>query len=465
MDFTIMDRHRAFMFLCVAMAFLLMQSFMLCLATPVPIDSCRAWALRYNKALRVSDEVVQQNSYLRRAARGAYLPAIDFTGAYFYNQKSIHLVDVDNLRTLISGLGVSASLVAELLPDDFLELDTHNVALGAVTVVQPLYMGGRILALNDMAKCAEQLAHSQRNLTETEVVKLVDDAYWVVVSLEYKQQLAHSYVALVAKLYNDMTALITEGLATQSEGLAVAVAKNEADVMLTKAQNSLVLARMLLAQLCGLPLDTVLELQDVATTPIEPGLLEPYTLSDVYKRRPEVRSLHILCNMAHAQQRLALSSMLPSIAIVGMYSFATPNFYNGFQTSFDGMFSIGAMIQVPIFHWGTDYYRYKAARCAVTIANIELDATKERIALQVSEARYRYDEAGKVYRLCVNNSEQAQLNLRNAQYAFEEGVFTYTQLMAAQTAWRQAQSELIDARIAVSVTYDDYAKAVGLPFY
>lgn len=435
------------------------------LSQTVSLDSCRAWALRYNKSLRIADERVLQSSYLCRAARGAYLPAIDFSGTYFYNQKSIHLVDVDNLRAFVSELAVSASWVSQLLPDDFLQLDTHNVALGAVTVVQPLFMGGKILALNDMAECAEQLAISQRNLTETEVISVVDDAYWMVVSLEYKQQLAYSYMALVERLYNDIEALIGAGVATSSDGLAVAVAKNEADVMLTKAENGLVLARMLLAQLCGLPLDTVMELQDVSAMPFEPAMLVPYALSGVYERREELRSMRLLSRMAHAQQRLALSSMLPSLALVGMYSMALPNVYDGFKTTLDGMFSVGVMLQVPIFHWGTDFYRYKAARSGVTIAHIEMENVKERIALQVSEARYRYNEAGNVYRLCMKNSEQAELNLRNAEYAFDEGVFTYTQLMAAQTAWRQAHSELIDARIAVSVAYDGYARAVGLPLY
>ena len=60
---------------------------------------------------------------------------------------------------------------------------------------------------------------------------------------------------------------------------------------------------------------------------------------------------------------------------------------------------------------------------------------------------------------------QAELNLRNAQYAFDEGVLNYTQLMAAQVAWRQAASELIDAQIAIAVAYDSYKQAVGLPLY
>ena len=460
---TEMNRLRAF-----ALYFAIVLCMIVCNATPicntVTLDSCRMWALRYNKTLQIAHETVEQSACLRRAARGAYLPAIDFAGAYFYNQKPTRLVDVDNLRSAISQLGVSASWASVFIPDDFLELDTRQVAIGAVTLAQPIYMGGKILAMNDMATNAELLAHSQRNLTEIEVITAVDDVYWLVVSLEHKLQLAQSFVSLLENLHNDMTDLINEGLATQSDGLAVSVAKNEADVMLTKAENGLVSARMMLAQLCGMPIDTVFELRDVVFFQ-EPPMLASYAMSGIYSRREEVQSLRILSRMAHAQQRLALSAMLPSVALVGMYSLSLPNLYNGFKTSFDGMFSVGVMVHIPIFHWGTDYYRYKAACSVVTIANIEIEAAKDRIALQVNEARHRYNEAGAIYKMCVKNSEQAELNLRNAQYAFDEGVYTYTQLLAAQTAWREASSELIDARVAVSVAYDSYTRAVGLPLY
>ena len=436
-----------------------------CMAQAVPLDSCRMWALRHNKSLQVADETVRQTSYMRRAARSAYLPAIDFFGAYFYNQKPTRLIDIDLLRDKVTSWGVPADWVKALLPDDFMQLDTHQVAGGVLTLTQPVFMGGKIIALNDMANLGEQLALSQRRMAEQEVVAVVDDAYWLVVSLVYKQQLAQSYVALVEKLQHDMMLMIEQGIATRSEALAVDVAKNEADVMRLKVDNGLMLARMALAQLCGMPIDTVFELQDAGAHMYERNRLSSYMMSGVYERREEMHTLYILSRMAHVNQRLALSSMLPSVALLGIYSFGTPNLYNGFKTSLDGMFSVGVVLHIPIFHWGRDFYRYKASRSAVAIANIEIDMAKERIELQVNEARCRYNEMCSMYEMCVKNGEQAQLNLDNAQYAFDEGVFTYTQLMAAQTAWRQAQSELIDAHVATAMAYDNYVRAVGLPLY
>ena len=83
----------------------------------------------------------------------------------------------------------------------------------------------------------------------------IDHAYWQVVSLTHKKRLAESYLELVKKLDSDVGKMIEEGVATKSEGLSVSVKVNEAEMALTQVDDGLVLSKMLLCQLCGLPVD------------------------------------------------------------------------------------------------------------------------------------------------------------------------------------------------------------------
>lgn len=48
--------------------------------------------------------------------------------------------------------------------------------------------------------------------------------------------------------------MITEGVATKADGLSVKVKVNEAEMKLTQVDNGLSLSKMVLCQLCGLPL-------------------------------------------------------------------------------------------------------------------------------------------------------------------------------------------------------------------
>lgn len=89
-------------------------------------------------------------------------------------------------------------------------------------------MGGKINSYNRITRYAEQVAAQKHNLAQQEVILDVDKAYWQIVSLQSKKQLAEGYLRLVEKLDSDVQQLIADGLATKADGLSVRVKVNEA---------------------------------------------------------------------------------------------------------------------------------------------------------------------------------------------------------------------------------------------
>lgn len=67
--------------------------------------------------------------------------------------------------------------------------------------------------------------------------------------------------------------------------------------------------------------------------------------------------------------------------------------------------------------------------------------------------------------MTCKNSEKATENLHNAQVAFSEGVCTTSDVLAAQVAWEKAQTEKIDAYIAVRVSRAALGRALGETHY
>lgn len=148
---------------------------------------------------------------------------------------------------------------------DAFRTNTTHVFGGAVTLTQPIYMGGKIRAYNQITKYAEELAKTQKSTAVKDLIFQTDEIYWQVVSLVYKKKLAESYANLLDSLYRNIEAMIQEGVATQSDGLTVAVKQNEAQITLTKVSDGLSLSKMLLAQICGLPIDMQYTLADEIT--------------------------------------------------------------------------------------------------------------------------------------------------------------------------------------------------------
>lgn len=454
-------------------------------STTVSLDSCRNMALANNKELMISREKIKASDYQKREAFSAYLPGIDFAGGYLYNQKNLSVFDSDQMlptktfnpatqsyefnlaKNPLTGEPIkqpNGQYVPEtvaLIPKDAMEFDIHNVFFGAITLTQPIYMGGKIRALNEIAQYAEQLSRTLSDGEAQNVIYAVDAAYWQVVSLKAKYRLAKSYVELLDSLDRNVGLMVEQGVATRSNKLSVDVKLNSANVDLTKVENGLVLSRMALAQVCGLPVNTVFTLQDEDIDEVNDFIMpqRDYDMEEVFASRDDLKALQIGIDISGKQVDLARSSMLPNLALVGTYSFSNPNMFNGFSKRFNGAFSVGAMLTVPLWHWGGNYYKYKRAQSDQTMMRMQMEDARDLVTLQVSQASFRADESLKTYLTTKSNLKSANENLRSAQIGFREGVATSDDVMEAQTAWLKANSECIDAMIDVHLC-DTYLKKV-----
>jgi outer membrane protein TolC len=345
---------------------------------------------------------------------------------------------------------------------DALDTDTRNMFAGAIMVSQPVFMGGAIIAANKMADINTQMAQNTTDVRRQATLYQIDQAYWQVVSLHHKKQLAESYLELVKKFDSDVHKMIDEGVATRSDGLSVDVKVNEAEMTLTKVNDGLVLSRMLLNQLCGLPLNEPVTLVDEQSENIAVVELAPQL--DVEKAvayRPELKLLQNAVDLSKQSTNVLKAGNLPQVLLTGGYAVSNPNLYNGFQRKFSGVWNVGVMVRVPIWNWGDVMYKVRASKGATAIANLELAEAREMIELQVNQVTFKVDEANKKLTMAQKNIQHADENLRTANLGFQEGVISPTVVMEAQTAWMKAQSQKIDAEIEVKLSQVDLQKALG----
>ena len=341
-------------------------------------------------------------------------------------------------------------------------LDVQNIWVGNVSLVQPVFMGGKIVNYNQITKFAKQLAESMNNLQLQDLIYKTDETYWQVISLVNKKKLADAYVDLLRKMDSDVTAMIYEGVATEADGLSVKVKLNEAEMAQTKVENGLALTRMLLAQICGLSLVEDLSLADekLDNFPVETTQASA-DLNEAFMNRNELRSLDLATKIYKRKERIALAEMLPNVALAANYFVTNPNVFNGFKNDFAGMFNVGVMVKVPLSGWWEGTYRRNSAKAETRIKTLEWQDAREKIELQVNQSVYKVNEAGKKLIASSRNMENAEENLRRANFGFEEGVIPALNLMEAQTAWVSARSSLIDAQIEVKLTEVYLSKALG----
>lgn len=470
------------------------------------LEQCRDMAIRNNKSLEQAKTSVEMAGYDRKIARANYYPNISATGAYMYNEKSLALVNdeisgtltgtgaalhtavMDKATEIMQALGQTAegaqilqsdmgkAIIAALQKgeissaitqlgtelDDILHPDTHNIFAGVVSLQQPIFMGGKIVNANKMAKLAEELSRAKYDREYQELLTTVDQAYWQVVSVANKKKLAESYTDLLEKMERDVEISVNEGVATESDALSIKVKANEANMMKTKATNGLVLAKMLLCKEIGIDLNSKITLADETLDEIPmPEIMAEKDLDSIYEDRAETRSLNLATQIYDAKIKVIRADMMPKVALTANYILTNPNLYNGFQNKFGGMFNVGVAVNIPIFHGFEALQKTRKAKAEATLYRSQLDDAKELINLQVTQLRKQQEEVLEKLEMAENNLKSAEENLRTASIGFEEGVITANVALAAHTAWLQAHSEYIDAGIELQMNYVNLQKAEG----
>lgn len=458
------------------------------------LDSCRALALANNKELRISQEKVNAAHYEKKAAFTNYLPKIDLTGGYMRTQKEISLLSdaqkqsIGNMGTnlgnqlqqlvaanpglaaglqgllpgAVAGLTDGLNAVGQGLVDAF-RTDTRNMTVGAATLTQPLFMGGKIIAYNKITKYAERLAESQHATGMQDLILQTDQIYWQIISLVNKKKLAENFLELVQKLDSDVDKMIKEGVATKADGLSVKVKVNEAEMMLTQVDNGLNLSKMLLCQLCGLPLETDFQLADESMKDLPlPNTYTEANVSTALSNREELKSLELASEIYRQKVNVVRADFLPSVALTANYLVTNPSLVNGFENKFRGMWAAGIVVKIPVFHWGEGIYKVKAAKAEANIARYKLEDIKEKVELQVTQNSYKVNESTKKLAVAEKNMEKAEENLRYANLGFKEGVIPTSNVLEAQTAWFSAQAGKIDAQIDVKMSELYLNKSMGI---
>ena len=465
-------------------------------------------ALRNNKQMSVARVKQEVAANLRKSARTKYLPHVSAMGGYMWTSKEISILSDDQKQSLsnlgsnlASGIGQEAGKAMGQLPQgvwqtlgamgitpealqqqlgatlapvgqigngfgqrivDAFHTDTRNMFAGAVMVTQPVFMGGAIVAMNKMADIGEQLAANSAEARRQLTLYNIDQAYWQVVSLRHKQKLAQGYLDLVKKLDGDVQKMIQEGVATRSEGLSVSVKVNEAEMALTKVDDGLVLSKMLLCQLCGLPVNEKVVLADEESDNLGITEIHPEVDMELVKQsRPELKQLQNMVDMSRQLTNILKAGNLPMVALTGGYAVSNPNLFNSFERKLSGVWNVGVLVRVPIWNWGDVAYKVRASKGATAIANLEMAEAREKIELQVNQSAFRVDEANKKLTMAQTSVLKADENLRTANLGFREGVISSTVVMEAQTAWLQAQSQKIDAEIEVKLSQVNLQKALG----
>ncbi len=442
----------------------------------ITLEQCREMALESSFNLKSSEQKILASEDMLKAYQTNNLPNFSFSASYLYSTLSLSEAITGGYLPTYSPDLTTGELTPNVvgyaddgtpifssyayMPDMTFDLEVGSVLSAGVQATQPIYMGGKISTATKLAKLGVESAELNQALSRAEVILAADEAFYTYQKVEEMVRAADAYRVVVDEFYRQVESLLKNGMCTKNDLMKVQVKVNEAELGQMKAKNGLILARMNLCYIIGLPIST-LELTLVDCFDVQQRVDPTLDVSS----RAEYALLEKSVEALGAEVKLTQSDFLPSISAIASYSYANGMKLNnealfGSRPSFTG----GIMASIPIFHWGEGRRRVSAKKREVAIAkNTQADLV-QKMTLELMQSINSYNEAQAQVALMERTTEQAEENLRQSEKQYAAGMETISDTLEAQALWQKAMSDLVEAKAEQRMAYVRYCRCRGEEF-
>lgn len=323
---------------------------------------------------------------------------------------------------------------------------------GSVMASLPIYAGGKILNGHKLAELGVEISELQLHQTQNEVKLTVAKYYWQIVVLTEKLRTLESVRELLDNMNRDVNHAVEAGIRKRNDLLQVQLRKNDTQSAFIDVEKNLEVCKMLLAQYMGVESDKVEVAISLDTAPVSPDALF-VNHTDVLETTPEYRLLQKNVDAARLQKRMALGEYLPTVSVSGGYMYQ--DFMGPSQNSFIGMVSVS----VPI-SWKAPYsvkkqkYRY---RNAVT----KLNDGGEQLIIRMQKTQNDLQSAYQQVLIAQKSIDQAAENLRLNENYYKAGTSSMSDLLDAQTLFRQSKDKYAEVYADYEIKKTEYLQITG----
>ena len=380
------------------------------------LEECRTLALENSakmKNSRVEVEVAKQTS---KEAFTNYFPNVSAVGAIFKASEGMAQMDM--------------ALPVPGIPPLSMEMLKKGKTAG-VTLVQPVFMGGRIVNGNKLANIGKQVSEYQLSLTEDQVEASVNQYYWQIVALKEKLRTLETLETQLKGIYKDVKAAVDAGLTTRNDLLRVELQQQDIMANRLKVENGLSVTKMLLCQLIGVDKSEFDIAFDDFPSAVSP--LDYYVAPETgLENRAESKLLDKSVEAAKLQLRMKRGENLPSVGVGAGY----------------------------IYH---DLMEKAIKREKIKKQQAE-NTRQDSREMMLVEIEVKWNDLQEAYQqvlLSEKSIESSTENLRLNNDYYKAGTVSLSDLLDAQSLMQQSHDQYAEACTAYQQKLTAYLQATG----
>ncbi|GAB4025252.1 TolC family protein [Spirosoma gilvum] len=413
------------------------------------LKDCIDYGLQHFGTVRIAQNQVENANQQARQALGLYLPQVSANGTF-----------TDNIK-----------LQTTLLPAGFAGPEPVRLALGSkfqtnvnAQATQTIYDKSLLLGIK-AAKPNQQLADLNTRQTREDIIYNIASNYYQVFIAQQQIALLRDNLQRTQQVLNILKLQRDNGVIQPVDYTRTEVSYNSTQSQLTLAENDLNLAYNRLKYQMGLPGDQELTLADSTLLTQLPVIEQlPFEARSLVSFQQAETNLEL--------QRLQLQRVkagyMPTVSLAANYgSLVLANEFSNSFRNFTGFGSFSLRVNIPIFDGFQRDAQIKQQR--LTVLNQE-----EQQRLNIAAYRLQFNNAQSQIQRAQTNVLNGDRNVKLAQEVYnvttlqyKQGVKSLTDLVNADTSYRQAQSDYINSLINLYQARLDLEQSKGtlLTFY
>ncbi len=427
--------------------------------TVLTLDQCRELAVQNNASVRIAEGNREAAREVSREAFTHYFPVINASWLGYRSNKGALQYTLPSIGQLLPS-DVASLIPSELAPyvsQSLGEIDLIKKGWsGAITAVQPVFMGGMIVNGNKLAHVGETVADLQKQDAVQTAMLTAEQYYWQVVTLQAKKSTLQTVLNMVDTLERQVNVAVNAGVTLRNDLLKVQLKRNDLLSLMVDLDNGIDLSTKLLAQYIGMAGDSI------AIAPQEVPAEVPATPLDIYTQPsaalPATTDYQLLGQNVKAtelRRKMAVGENLPQVGVGAGWVY---------DDIFNQKHNFGAVmltVNVPLSGWWGGSHKIKKARIEEQNARIQMEDLSQMLELNMRNAWDDLTAAHRKMSIAHESIAQATENLRLNENFYRVGASTITDLLDAQTLYRQAQDQYTEAYGAYCVSRAKYLDATG----
>jgi outer membrane protein TolC len=264
------------------------------------------------------------------------------------------------------------------------------------------------------------------------------------------------------KLHHDTYEMFKNGFAEKLDVDKIEVQISNLETEKKKTLNQISNGYLGLKLLLGMPMKDQLILTDsLSDDQIKNGILEASTYN--YSDRKEYQYAELGKKLNEFNIKRYQLSQIPTVSLTGAWSKnAQRNTFDFFGKGDWFTFSnIGLHISVPLFHGFYTRSKIDEARLTLKKTENQIENLKLSIDNEVQTAQTNFKTAIEAMDYQKQNMKLAEAVYEQTKKKYEAGLGSNTEITAAQTDLKGAQTNYINALYDAIVARVDYLKAIG----